>query len=90
MVVLPTPTVTPSVTPILCGSGFTTGNFYYTDCCGNFQQGNSKDVVVTLNYILPYNGITVLNQPFTTNCPTPTPTITPTKTPTNTPTPTQT
>jgi hypothetical protein len=34
-----TPTPTPSVTPIFCGSGVTTGSYFYTDCCGNFIQG---------------------------------------------------
>ena len=40
MSVTPTITPTPSTTPLICGSGVTTGNFYYTDCCGNFVQGN--------------------------------------------------
>jgi len=88
----PTNTITPTQTPtrnkIECGSGTTTGNFYYTDCCGNFQQGNSIGVIVSLNYGLSYNGITLLNQPASTTCPTPTPTQTPTFTPTVSPTPT--
>lgn len=96
--VTPTQTVTPSFTPtstqtptrnaIECGSGTTTGAFYYTDCCGVFQQGNSVGVIVSLNYKLAYNGITLLNQPAATVCATPTPTQTPTFTPTNSATPT--
>ena len=78
----------PTRNKIECGSGTTTGNFYYTDCCGNFQQGNSIGVIVSLNYGLSYNGITLLNQPASTTCPTPTPTQTPTFTPTVSPTPT--
>lgn len=96
----PTNTITPTQTPtrgkIVCGSGTTTGNFYYTDCCGTFQQGSSVGVIVSLDYTLSYNGITLLNQPASTVCATPTPTQTPTFTPTvsptstNTPTPTKT
>ena len=84
----PTSTQTPTRNAIECGSGTTTGSFYYTDCCGVFQQGNSNGVIVSLNYKLAYNGITLLNQPATTVCNTPTPTQTPTFTPTNSPTPT--
>ena len=40
-----TPTPTPSVTPIFCGSGVTTGGYYYTDCCGNFVQGADANVL---------------------------------------------
>jgi hypothetical protein len=86
-----TPNPTPSSTPILCGSGITTGsNYYYTDCCGNFVQGKDAGQIVILNYTQPSAGITKLNVPVTTNCPTPTPTVTPTFTPTNTTTPTNT
>lgn len=88
----PTPTPTPTTTPILCGSGITTGNFYYTDCCGYFQEGNSSEQLVILNYSLPYAGVQILNTPASTLCPTPTntatPTVTPTNSATNTPTPT--
>jgi hypothetical protein len=90
----PTPTTTPSPTPIVCGSGITTGNFYYTDCCGNFQEGYGLEELVSLNYGLPYAGITILNVSASTLCPTPTntptPTVTPTITASNTPTPTHT
>jgi hypothetical protein len=83
-----TPTPTSSALPIICGSGVTTGNYYYTDCCGNFIQGTDIDVIVVLNYTKSYNGITILNIPETIVCPTPTPTPTNTQTPTNTITPT--
>jgi len=79
-----------AVDSIICGSGITSGNYYYTDCCGNFQQGTTPDQIVILNYTLVNNGIKLLEVPATTNCPTPTPTQTPTFTPTNTLTPTTT
>jgi hypothetical protein len=98
----PTPTPTPSTTPIFCGNGVTTSiNFSYYDCCGNFINGTtSEELVVSMDYTKPFIGITKLNSPSTTTCPsptptktptaTPTPTVTPTVTSTNTPTPTQT
>lgn len=100
----PTPTITPtpSTTPIICGLGVTTStNYSYYDCCGNFIQSTTNtELIVSLDYTKPYIGITKLNSPSTTTCPTPTPTKTPTQTPTptitptitstNTPTPTQT
>jgi hypothetical protein len=90
MATTPTPTVTPSTTPIICGSGITTGSFWYTDCCGNFQQGKTEKLFVELNYQQPYNGIQLLNVPSIPSCVTPTPTQTPTQTPTFTPSPSQT
>jgi hypothetical protein len=39
-----TSTPTPSVTQIVCGSGVTQSTYYYTDCCGNFQQGTGAGV----------------------------------------------
>jgi hypothetical protein len=88
----PTPTQTPSSTPIVCGSAYTTGIFWYTDCCGNFQKGESFEVLVSLDYTQVYSGVVLLNEPATTACLTPTPTQTasPTTTLTTTPTPTQT
>jgi hypothetical protein len=87
-----TPTPTPTTTPILCGSGVTTGNHYYYDCCGNFIEGTTAGVLVSMTYSLPNAGITILNAPATTLCATPTstptPTVTPSVTATNTPTPT--
>jgi len=82
-----TPTPTPSVTPIFCGQGFTTGSYFYTDCCGNFVQGNSVNELISLDYTKPTNGITRMNVVATTSCPTPTQTPTPTNTPTTTNTP---
>ena len=83
-----TPNPTPSTTPIICGQGVTTGSYYYTDCCGNFQQGTDVKLLVTMDYTKPSNGITILYSPASVTCPTPTPTVTPTLTPTNTTTPT--
>ena len=77
-----------AVDSIICGSGITSGNYYYTDCCGNFQQGTTPNQIVILNYTLTHNGVKLLEVAATTNCPTPTPTQTPTFTPTNSPTPT--
>lgn len=88
----PTPTSsltpTPSVTPIICGSGVTTGNFYYTDCCGYFVTGTTIGLVVSLDYTQAHNGINKLGIAASEVCPTPTPTVT--TTPTETVTPTQT
>lgn len=82
----PTPTATmtptPTTTPIICGSGVTTGSYYYTDCCGNIQMGTAAGVTVILNYTYPFNGITKLNLVATQSCPTPTPTPTSSQTPT--------
>jgi hypothetical protein len=83
-----TPTPTPSTTPIACGSGVTQTTYYYTDCCGNFQQGTGAGQLVVLNYTFPNFGITKLNQVASVTCVTPTPTQTSTQTPTVTPTPT--
>jgi hypothetical protein len=84
----PTNTQTPTTTPITCGEGVTTGGYYYTDCCGNFQQGTQVGVLVTMDYTKPSNGVTKLFNIATVACPTPTPTQTPTLSPTNTATPT--
>lgn len=73
---------------IVCGSGVTTGNHYYTDCCGNFIQGTESNLTIILDYTKPSNGVTKLNVPVSTTCPTPTPTPTPTITPSQTVTPT--
>jgi len=83
-----TPDPTPSTTPITCGMGVTTGTYYYTDCCGNFQQGSEIKLLVTMDYTKPSNGVTKLFEAASVTCPTPTPTVTPTLTPTNSPTPT--
>jgi len=87
MSLTPTPTVTPSSTPLICGSGVTSGSYYYTDCCGNLVTGRDSGNTVSLDYTKPYNGIKILNVPATTVCLTPTTTPTPTVTPTNTATP---
>lgn len=87
-----TPNPTPSSTPILCGQAFTSVNpnssYFYTDCCGNFQQGTQSGLSITMDYTKPSNGVVKLNVTTSVTCPTPTPTQTPTLTPTNTATPT--
>ncbi len=87
-----TPNATPSPTPILCGQAFTSVNpgstYFYTDCCGNFQQGNQSGLSITMDYTKPSNGVVKLNVSSSVSCPTPTPTQTPSSTPTNTITPT--
>jgi len=87
-----TPNPTPSSTPILCGQAFTEVNsgssYFYTDCCGNFQQGTQNGLSITMDYTKPSSGVVKLNVTSSVSCPTPTPTVTPTLTPTNTATPT--
>jgi hypothetical protein len=83
-----TPNPTPSTTPIFCGEAVTTGNYAYTNCCGNFVQGTEAGLLVTIDYTKPSNGVTKLYTVATINCPTPTPTQTPTYTPTQSTTPT--
>jgi hypothetical protein len=87
-----TPNPTPSTTPILCGQAYTLVNpgssYFYTDCCGNFQQGTQSGISITMDYTKPSNGVVKLNVTTSVSCPTPTPTQTPTVTPTNTATPT--
>lgn len=87
-----TPQPTPSPTAILCGEGFTDVNpgstYFYTDCCGNFQQGSENKLPITLDYTKPSSGVIKMNVTASVSCPTPTPTVTPTLTPTNTATPT--
>lgn len=86
-----TPQPTPSTTSIGCGEAYTTGDYFYTDCCGNFQQGQSdpkNPIKLSMDYTKPSNGIVKMNIPASVICPSPTPTVTPTLTPTNTATPT--
>lgn len=90
----PTPTITatPSTTPIVCGLGVTIATgFTYYDCCGNYITGTgNRELTVSMDYSKLSSGITKLNTPATTVCPTKTPTPTPTQTPTTTITPTTT
>jgi len=81
-----TPTQTPSTTPIVCGSGVTTGQYYYFDCCGNSVTGNTAGIMVIFDYTKGNGGVTKLNTPASVSCPSPTPTRTQTPTPTVTPT----
>jgi hypothetical protein len=85
-----TPNPTPTTTQLNCGQGITTGNYYYTDCCGNFVQGTQVGLPITLDYSKATNGVTKLYVGYAANCitPTPTPTPTTTSTPAVTPTPT--
>jgi hypothetical protein len=87
-----TPNATPSPTPISCGQAYTLVNpgssYFYTDCCGNFQQGTQSGLSITMDYTKPSNGVIKLNVTASVSCPTPTPTASPTTTPTNTTTPT--
>ena len=83
-----TPNHTPTPTAILCGSGQTTSNKnYYYDCCGNYVVDTAAGQIISFDYTKPNNGITKLNVPVSTVCPTKTPTATPFSTPTATPTP---
>ena len=84
-----TPNPTPTTTQLNCGQGITTGNYYYTDCCGNFVQGTQSGLPITLDYSKATNGVTKLYVNYAANCitPTPTPTSTTTSTPAFTPTP---
>ena len=90
MAVTPTPTMTPSTTPLVCGSGITQSSFIYTDCCGNFRKGIGAGNIIQLNYTLPYYGVEPLYVEAVPSCPTPTPSVTPTFTPTVSITPTST
>jgi hypothetical protein len=87
-----TPNATPSSTPFVCGQAYTLVNpgssYFYTDCCGVFQQGNESGLSITMDYTKPSNGVVKLNVATSVTCPTPTPTPTLTLTPTNTTTPT--
>jgi len=83
-----TPNPTPTTTPIRCGQAVTTGNYYYTDCCGNFIQGTQVGLLVVMDYGQSSNGVTKLYNAVNVVCPTPTPTPTPTQTSTPTTTPT--
>jgi len=85
-----TPNPTPSTTPIVCGSGTTTGTHTYYDCCGNLIQGNNVGAIISLDYTKPFTGVVKLNVPAFSICATPNPTPTPTNTPSVTTTPTNT
>ena len=77
----PTQTITPTSTPLVCGSGYTTGNHYYYDCCGNLVTGSEIELLVALDYTKPYVGIVLLNEPASVLCATPTRPIPPTAAP---------
>ena len=87
-----TPDQTPTPTSISCGESYTLVNpgstYFYTDCCGNFQQGNESGLKITMDYTKPSSGIVKMNIYASVSCPSPTPTQTPTITPTTTSTPT--
>ena len=77
-----------------CGLGLIkSGEYYYTDCCGNFITGTvnpDETLQVSFNYNLASGNVGRLDVTSSIACATPTPTPTPTITPTNTITPTQT
>ena len=77
-----------------CGLGLIkSGEYYYTDCCGNFITGTvnpDETLQVSFNYNLASGNVGRLDVTSSITCATPTPTPTPTITPTNTITPTQT
>ena len=87
-----TPNATPTPTPVLCGQAYTLvnsgSNYFYTDCCGVFQQGTESGLSITMDYTKPFNGVVKLNVATSVTCPTPTPSQTPSFTPTNTASPT--
>lgn len=75
-----------------CGLGLVKGGeYYYTDCCGNFITGTvnpGESLQVSFNYNLASGNVETLEVTSSIVCGTPTPTPTPTITPTNTVTPT--
>lgn len=79
----PTPTQTPTTTTIFCGSGVTTGTYYYYNCIGNIQSGVEVGALVVLDYTKPSNGVVKLyiSAPVVPETVTPTPTPTPSTTP---------
>lgn len=99
-------TPTPTPTPLVCISGITEINYGYYDCCGVYQSGSQKGILVTFDRSRPYFAVVPILQPATVSCGTPTPTptntvtpspsltptltVTPSITPTYTPTPTNT
>jgi len=66
----PTPTQTPSATPPAndCYEGSTNGSYFYIDCCGFYQSGNSIGDAVTIDTSFNYSGITVNFTPTTQDC----------------------
>jgi hypothetical protein len=64
----PTPTITQSKPIVNCGLGITTGNYYFSDCCGYISAGTQSGIIVTLNYDAPKNGIKLLNQSAIQRC----------------------
>jgi hypothetical protein len=87
-----TPDPTPTTTPVSCGQAYTLVNpgsvYFYTDCCGIFQQGTQSGLSIIMDYTKPSNGVVKLNIVASVSCPTSTPTPTPTITPTTSITPT--
>jgi hypothetical protein len=75
---------------VYCVSGVTLNNYVYTDCCGNFNYGDTAlPYTITFDLNSFYQNVNILNDDeVITQCPTSTPTPTPTLTPSNTPTPT--
>ena len=68
-----TPTPSPSLptqtpTPQQCYEGSTNGTYFYIDCCGFYQSGNSTGDLVTIDTNYNYSGITVNYTPTSQNC----------------------
>jgi uncharacterized protein (DUF2141 family) len=63
----PTPTPSPS-SPQQCYEGSTNGTYFYIDCCGFYQSGNSTGNLVTIDTNYNYSGITVNFTPTSQNC----------------------
>ena len=87
-----TPNPTPTTTPVSCGQAYTLVNsgsvYFYTDCCGIFQQGTQSGLSIIMDYTKPSNGVVKLNVMASVSCSSPTPTPTSTTTPTISITPT--
>lgn len=74
----PTPSVTPPITPTMtptpsslpqeCYEGSTNGTYFYIDCCGFYQSGNSVGDSVTIDTNFPNSGITINFTPTSQIC----------------------
>jgi len=51
-----------------CFSGYTDGNYVYTDCCGITYSGTSIGEVVCVDTALPYTNIVPTTTPCTQEC----------------------
>jgi len=51
-----------------CFSGYTDGNYVYTDCCGITYSGTSIGEIVCLDTSLPYSNVTATTTPCSVVC----------------------